>query len=106
MAKYQELPTKPRVVEAVQFTSLTDQVPTFNEPMPQWLFQAFLTKQIEVGTSTLILDGSPIALGSWIVNHGTHLKPLSALDFIAQFKILRKKPVRKPKVAQAVSKAA
>lgn len=104
MAKYLERPQKPAVVEAVQFTGTEDQVPTFNEAMPKWLFSSFLAGEVAAVDDNLVLGGRTVVPGSWIVRHeGGVLSTCSGVDFIALYRPSRKKPVRRAKSPVAMA---
>lgn len=109
MAKYQELPTKPRVVEAVQFTGIAAGVPQFNDPMPAWLFAAFLDQSFTISdVHENALESTPLAQtvvpGSWLIRHDNDIvSHCTATEFLALYKPVRKKPVRKPKALKAAA---
>jgi hypothetical protein len=109
MAKYREAPTKPRTVEAVQFTGLSAGVPQFNEPMPEWLFAAFLDQSITISdvhenALEFTVVEQTVVPGSWLVRHDNGIvSHCSAVAFLDLYKPARKKPVRKPKALKAAA---
>ena len=95
MAKYKEQPTKPRIVEAIQFTGMERGEPLFSEAVPSWLLGALLAGKIDL---------SQIELGSWVIRHADgDIVPVVDDFFRARYEPLRKKPVRKAKASLAVA---
>lgn len=107
MAKYRELPAKPRNVHAIQYTGMENGVPTWNEPAPAWILAAFAKGRLAVVDGVLYCQRVNVAHGSWLVVDADMnvdgLSDKSATEFLSSYTIARKKAVRKPKHARLVA---
>jgi len=86
MAKYREKPTKPKVVDAIQFMGMDGVVPQFSEPVPGWLLAALLDRRIDIST---------VERGSWITHQAGEMFIVGPDDFPARYVLQRRKSVRK-----------
>ena len=107
MAKYRELPAKPKNVHAIQYTGMDKGVPTWNEPAPAWILAAFAKGRVAVVDGGLYCQGKSLDLGSWLLVEEDlnvdHMWSVMAVTFIQQYTVARKKAVRKPRAVKAAA---
>lgn len=96
MSKYVEIPQKPAIVQAIQYTGVEDGAPLFNEPVPNWIVGALARGSLTVIDEELNLYGETLDLGSWlVVGDGTVIRHFSPTSFAAMYRPARKKSVSK-----------
>lgn len=111
MAKFVEIPRKPREVEAVRFTGVVNGVPTTAETgWPTWFVAAFAQGVLHMVGDDVFLREELVSPGEWLVRDET-LESLHIYQeghFAANFRPKRKTPVaRKPRAVKTpVAKAA
>jgi hypothetical protein len=108
MAKYVEVPRVPAVVQAIQFKGLVDDVPTFNEQTPGWLFSALFRGVVHLRESELAVNDVFVPVESWLVVDwddalGETLRIVHNGDFNWTYRLARKKPVRRAKVLKVAA---
>lgn len=107
MAKYRELPTKPRNVHAIQYTGVENGVPMWNEVPPSWVLSAFAKGRVAVIDGGLHCQGKSMDLGSWLVvdedMNVDGIRTVLAVPFLQQYTVARKKHTRGPKSARLVA---
>lgn len=101
MAKYVEIPRKPREVEAVQFLSVTNGVPKISEAtVPDWFLAAFVQKTLQLVGEDVFLREEPLVAGDFLIYEAAigSLSKYPEGHFAANFRRKRKVPVqRKPR---------
>lgn len=107
MAKYRELPQKPRNVHAIQYTGMENGVPMWNEDAPSWVLAAFAKGRLAVVDGGLHCQGRSMDLGSWLlVEEDLNVDGLWTVlagSFLGQYTLARKKAVRKPRAVKAAA---
>lgn len=108
MSKFLEAPTKPKVVQAVQYTGVENGAPTFNEAVPAWLVSNMIRGRLAMVSDQLAFDDTTVPVGAWFIVDegdvaGDTLRFASAAQFFATFRPARRKPVRKPKAELSVA---
>lgn len=113
MAKYLEVPTKPKAVLAVQFTGVEAGTPTFNEHVPSWLLANMVRGRLSMVSSTLAFENVSVPVGAWLFVDdgdvtGDTLRFAPAIQFFVTFRPARKKqgPRTRNKTTTAHSLAA
>jgi len=97
MAKFVEVPQKPRTVHAIMFTGIENDAPTFNEQVPSWIVGPMVRGRLSIGDGMLMLDDASVPVHSWLMvdegdaaGHSIRFAP--AAQFFDAFRLARKKP--------------
>ena len=104
MAKYVQIPRKPRECEAVQYLGVVAGVPTISENvLPTWFAAAFARGTLKLAGEELTINGSPVDVGDYLLVDlddvtGDGMWSSTADNFATGWRRKRKVPVqRKPR---------
>lgn len=109
MAKYVELPRKPREIVAVRYKGLVDGVPSFDEATPSWVVGALAQGTLALRGEELLIGEVLVGAGDWLLTEpddvrGDGMYRLTNGDFVANWRPKRKKPVaRKPRAMKVAA---
>ena len=109
MAKYVELPRKPREIVAVRYKGLVDGVPSFDEATPSWVVGALARGTLRLRGEELLVGDVLVEAGDWLLAEvddvrGEAMRCLMNGEFSAKWRPKRKKPVaRKPRAMKVAA---
>lgn len=108
MAKYVELPRKPREIVAVRYKGLVDGVPSFDEATPSWVVGALAQGTLALRGEELLVGEVLVEAGDWLLAEpddvrGEAMWRLTNSGFSANWRPKRKKPVARKSRAMKVA---